>query len=511
LLHRKFRRVHAKALRLRVGSRVSVYDQDNKNRYYPATVIKIKPKRPRPHCVEYDAEFKNHEDLGARRKWLNLNVHPFFDIEPRPVPANISNDDINKNDIPAPIISNANTLKKRKRQFLKDPPPPFVVDHDAANTKQSPKRAKKEERSIDVKTSCKEMCAICHSMTLRPRALSCHHLLCKCCVDDLRGDDAHCPLCPTVTIDVNEVVKYNVKNKDQAYFKPVEALDRTTAQVVKTYPSASAASIDFLTFGRSCSGMLLPFRIMHACQSKRRDDREYKGFYWRFQGCKDRILRVGEAIKDGIPVEQVDIVIGEVIETFPSGRKAAEKTGVCRGVIRRILERRGKAVAGGFFWRYEGETHGPWPDHEPEKLDPVEQLDYETGDLLTVYDSLAEAKKALGMRSNSACIRAVCNGSGRATDKGFFWRWKGSDRLPNHMMGVQKIIQIRKTKKGKVVKEFRTSRDAQAYFGYQECWSTLCYYCREKSFYKGFYWHYRKSRGGNCRKATSCQTCPWYR
>jgi hypothetical protein len=70
----------------------------------------------------------------------------------------------------------------------------------------------------------------------------------------------------------------------------VEALERSTANVAKTYSSASATSLE-------SAGGLVPSLIIKACQSKRREDREYKGYYWRFQGSKDRILRVGEASK----------------------------------------------------------------------------------------------------------------------------------------------------------------------------------------------------------------------
>lgn len=294
---------------------------------------------------------------------------------------------------------------------------------------------------------------------------------------------ARCPLCK-VHLDPAVAVRYD---PDHVSFKAVEALERTTAEVAKSFSSASAAALELPGNGRT-----VPWRIIEACQSKRRDDREYKGYYWRFLGCKDRILRVGEAVNQGIAIEQLDPETLEVIATFPSARKAKEKTGVDRGTIRRVLDRRGKATAaGGFFWRFQGDTHGPWPDPEPTNVKPVEQLDFETGDVLNSFVSIAEAKRAIGMKPNRACIRDVCDGKGRATAGGYFWRWKGSQNLPNHIMGVEKIVQIRKTKNGKVVKEFRTSREAQAYFGHQCCWSTVCRYCREKGYYKGYYWQYR--------------------
>ena len=105
-----------------------------------------------------------------------------------------------------------------------------------------------------------------------------------------------------------------------------------------------------------------------------------------FKGSKNRILRVGEAVNNGIPIEQVDFETGEIINTLSSGRKAFEATGVGRIVIKRVLERRGKANGGGFVWRFEGETHGPWPDPEPTNLKLVEHLDWESGEVSASFE-----------------------------------------------------------------------------------------------------------------------------
>lgn len=324
---------------------------------------------------------------------------------------------------------------------------------------------------------CNETCGICRSRAKRARAATCHHIFCKRCIDKQESNST-CPLCDR-KISTEGFVKYDPNHPS---FKPVEALDRATAEVRQSFSSASEASL---------KSNFIPALIITACQSKRRDDREHRDYYWRFKGIKDRILRLGEGIKTGIPIEQIDLKTGEIIQVFSSSRKALEKTGVSRCTIKRVLEKRGKADGGGFFWRFKGETHGPWPDPEPTNFNPVEQLDFTTGDFLKAYESLAEAKRAMGMPYNRSCIRDVCNGMGRATANGFFWRWKGSGALPNHMMGVQKLVQIRKTRNGKIVKEFRTSRDAQAFFGHQQCWSTICRFCREEGYHNGYYWKYR--------------------
>ncbi|CAB9504040.1 expressed unknown protein [Seminavis robusta] len=472
LLHRKFKRVPQKALRLKVGSRVSVYDEEE-DKFFPGTVTKIQPESNKPHRVKYDDQDRNKE-------WLNLAVHPFLDIEK---PSHAAPD----------ATVNSNTLKKRKKEFMKEDPNSYKTRKNghALRVEESRRRPtvkeEQEEEGLKTKqatTACHEACGICNAVAKRPRATQCHHIFCKRCItfNEEYKKTSRCPLCPQVAGSAEGLVKYE---PDHVSFKPVEALDRTTAEVVHSYSSAAVAS-------RAVS--VPPASIITACQSKRRDDREVHGYYWRFQGCTDRILRVGEGVKDGVAIEQVDLNTGKVIEVFASGRKAHEKTGVGRVVIRRVLERRGKANGGGFFWRYQGETHGPWPDPEPVCKTAVEQLDFETGDMLKSFASLADAKRAMGMKPNSGHIRDVCDGNGRATAGSFFWRWKGSDAQPNHMMGVHKVIQIRKGKCGEVVKEFRTSRDAQAYFGYQCCWSKLCRYARDKEFAMGHHWRYRMLR-----------------
>lgn len=115
----------------------------------------------------------------------------------------------------------------------------------------------------------------------------------------------------------------------------VEAMKMTTAVTELEFCFASAAALSL---------NLAPCLVVDACQSKRRDDREYHGFYWRSRGSRDRIQRVGESIKDGLSVEQVDLDSGKVVALFPSLRKACEATGVSRCSVRRVLSRNGQRI-----------------------------------------------------------------------------------------------------------------------------------------------------------------------
>ena len=74
----------------------------------------------------------------------------------------------------------------------------------------------------------------------------------------------------------------------------------------------------------------------------------------------------------------------------------------------------------------------------------MEQLDWESGEVLASFESLAEAKRAMGMAPNSGCIRDVCTDGGRGSANGFFWRWKGSDSMLNHFVGATKVMEMRK-------------------------------------------------------------------
>ena len=454
LKYRKFKRVEPKVGRLNLGSRVSVYNEEEK-RYLCARVTKIKPGRARPHRVKYNKSGKKKE----------------FDIEPLMPATNPS------------VQVNALNLKKRNRKFLD---PQAILDRSESckkNKKNNPKLEEVERQKI----SCNEICSICKSIATQTRAASCYHIFCRECIKT-HCETANKRECPSCKAAINSSLISVKRQPEHTSFKEVEALDRNTADVARSFSSASAASLEIHG--------LKPFRIIKACQSKQRVNKEYHGFYWRLKGSKERILRACERSTEGVAIEQVDLETGDTIQVFSSMRKADENTAANRSAIRRVLAREGKANAGGFFWRFVGETHEPWPDPEPTNLNPVEQLNFETGELLNSYASMADAKRAMGMKPNRHCITEVCNSEGksRATANGYFWRWKGSLAQPNHMYGIRKTIQIRKIKNGPVIKEFLNSNEAHEYFGSQIDARTIRKYCLEEKCYKGYHLKYKLLR-----------------
>ena len=77
LVFRKFKRIQVNAQWLKVGSRISVYNEDQ-TRYVRATLIKVNYKRgAKPHRIKYDEVVENEK----RTEWINLNIVPFLDIK----------------------------------------------------------------------------------------------------------------------------------------------------------------------------------------------------------------------------------------------------------------------------------------------------------------------------------------------------------------------------------------------------------------------------------------------
>eukprot|EP00961_Rhodomonas_salina_P145416 1956914-Rhodomonas_salina.1 len=101
---------------------------------------------------------------------------------------------------------------------------------------------------------------------------------------------------------------------------------------------------------------------------------------------------------------------------FKSMREASAKTKVARVAIKMVCE--GKGIdpdAGGFFWRgeptpfndgpscgftrvarFKGDPQLPWATRTNAQFKPVEQLSFETNEVIAEFVSVAEAKKIHG-------------------------------------------------------------------------------------------------------------------
>ena len=98
------------------------------------------------------------------------------------------------------------------------------------------------------------------------------------------------------------------------------------------------------------------------------------------------------------PVEQLNFETGEVINSFPSVTEAARALGIPRNRVSDVLSD-GVKSGSGFFWRRSGDDAMP-PARTYGGI-PIEQVDVETGKVINVFPSSAEAARSLGIRTKS--------------------------------------------------------------------------------------------------------------
>jgi hypothetical protein len=490
--------------KVEVGTRLSVWWSGDEA-FFDGTVtrMRIDGRSKKPFHVEYD---------DGDNEWIDLALHTFRllgegggDLES----TNEKKDAASRQGIATDADvegSRQSTKRSRSRTAAKKKAnldesdlneKPSNGERDLKTSSVAPSQSLSKERNenlddgrskkrkgADGGLSCEtrpEDCHLCRSGRMtKPRATECHHIFCESCIQDQFTSYPKCPVCNFRF--GKSLLLYSATDAPTS-FRSVERIDMTSGEVHKIYPSASAAS-------REVPGASIAAKIVDACETKRKDGREYAGFFWRFFGTKARILRVDESAKDGTPVEQVNVETNEVLGTFPSSRQASEKTGVSRNSIRRVLDRRGKAKAGGFFWRFEGETNTPWQDPEPRCSSAVEKLCLESGDVLDTFDSLADAKRAMGMKPNNSSLSETCEGKWQNSALGFFWRWKGATIYPSRLLGYSKTVQIRRSENGFVVREFPTATKAAEWLGVGTDASTVCQWCRDHSYYREYYWSY---------------------
>ena len=196
----------------------------------------------------------------------------------------------------------------------------------------------------------------------------------------------------------------------------------------------------------------------------------------------------------GISIEQIDVITGNVVKVWPSCLGAHKETGITRTNIRRVLKRTGKPYAGGYFWRYKGETHGPWVP-ETAANHGIEQICEKTGNVVRLFGSLADACKAVKAGDHGFSIYCVCEGLAENA-KGHFWRWQGSECAPPALEERSQVIEVRNYSNGNIYKEFDTTRAAAKWIGLPE--ATVLDLCRRKEGAKGFSWSfsYRRPRKG---------------
>ena len=118
---------------------------------------------------------------------------------------------------------------------------------------------------------------------------------------------------------------------------------------------------------------------------------------------------------------------GEVLNVYPSAEEAGRSLGISRQGISRVANgTRDRITYQGYIWRFAGDkTIAPRQQNKPpipQGKQRVEQIDYETGTVLAVFDSINEAATSLNITNRR--IRSVLTGLQKSTG-GFTFRKVG--------------------------------------------------------------------------------------
>lgn len=112
---------------------------------------------------------------------------------------------------------------------------------------------------------------------------------------------------------------------------------------------------------------------------------------------------------------------GNKIREYESAYHAEKATGINQTAIRNVCLGRNR-TAGGYFWSYDSEPFIPIVlSNNTGKAKRVGKYDIETGELLQVYDSLAQAAKENNI-SSVGNITSACIGKYKQCG-GFLWRY----------------------------------------------------------------------------------------
>lgn len=112
---------------------------------------------------------------------------------------------------------------------------------------------------------------------------------------------------------------------------------------------------------------------------------------------------------DGSPYIDYNLVV-ELYEQFKNQKKVAEVMGIHLSTVSYILD----------IMNIEKISK-----YEVGKLNlgkPVKQIDKNTGEVIHIYDTVAEAKRALGIKNSNSHITEVCRGK-RKTAYGYKWEY----------------------------------------------------------------------------------------
>lgn len=254
----------------------------------------------------------------------------------------------------------------------------------------------------------------------------------------------------------------------------VEQIDVDTGEVVARFPSAAAAQVATRTWN--------VYQVLSGRQ------RTANGYFWRHEGStatvRPQVLRSSWDTRSK-RIEQIDVDTGNVIGVFPSIYAAASETNTKN--IASVLSGRTR-TSNGYFWRYHGSsaTRRKRKPLGPQNVRQVEQICPTTGEVLETHASVTVAAKKFGVVPGT--IRAVCkeNSDSSLSARGYFWRYKGSNKRPRPNRRKRPVVQICK-ESGAVLRSFGSVSEAARHVGVTRQAIDLALHGKSKSA-GGFFW-----------------------
>ena len=213
----------------------------------------------------------------------------------------------------------------------------------------------------------------------------------------------------------------------------IEQLDPVSGDVVQSFKSIAEAS-------RKTN---IPDSNIHKALNGK--FRHVGGYLWRRLGDEATPdLFESPPTSGKAPVEQLDPLTGEVIQSFKSISDASRKTNISDSNIHKVLN--GKVrQAGTYLWRRLGDTRTPSLFDDPSQMGSsakriVEKVDSINGDIVATYESIGEASRQNDLAAST--IRYVLDGKANHAG-GYHWREAGNSTVMESLPRSQAQKRLR--------------------------------------------------------------------
>ena len=154
------------------------------------------------------------------------------------------------------------------------------------------------------------------------------------------------------------------------------------------------------------------------------------GFIWKYSNNNDLSFNMSSDKTALKKVFQYDLK-GNFIKEWESSSEASRELNINALIIPRVCRGKSK-TAGGFIWKYEGDTNFS-KNFEPNKTNSKKVFQYDlNGNFIKEWRTITEASRELNIYDTS--IGRVCRGK-KKTAGGFIWKYaNSSDKLPKKVV-----------------------------------------------------------------------------